>query len=139
MAQRVGTARGHIDHAVAVLHEHLPARHFVEPVDSPEHGRLARARQAHEDRDLALVDGEVGVRCAEHRAGFGQDFGAVGTGIDHLKSARDVFAEDNVDMLEADGVVIFLTPPGLTKSPRWRMIASRTIASPPWIPRGIWQ
>ena len=66
MAQRGGIARGHIDHAVAVLHEHLPARHFVEPVDSPEHGRLARARQAHEDRDLALVDGEARVRCAEH-------------------------------------------------------------------------
>src|SRR6476660_4244925 len=137
MAQRVGIARGHIDHAVAVLHEHLPARHFVEPVDSPEHGRLARARQAHEDRDLALVDDEIGVHCAEHRAGFGQDFGAVGTGIDHLKRAGDVFAEDNVDMLEIDGDAHFLTPAGFTESARSRMIARMTIARPASMPSGM--
>src|SRR5262245_11002881 len=137
MAQRVGVARGHIDHPVVILHQHSPTRHLVEPVDGPEHGRLARARQAHEHRDLALADRQVRVGRAEHRAGFSQNFGPVGAGIDHLESAADVFAEDDVDMLEIDRDAHFLSPTGFTDSTRSRMIARMTMARPASMPSGM--
>ena len=38
-----------------------------------------------------------------------EDLGAVGAAIDHLKRARRVLAEDDVDMLEIDGDAHFLT------------------------------
>ena len=84
------------------------------------------------------MDGVV-IPALERASGkkFGQDFGAVGTGIDHLKSARDVFAEDNVDMLEIDGDAHFLTPAGFTESARSRMMARMTIARPASMPSGM--
>src|SRR5262245_15826618 len=136
MAQRVGIARGHIDHAAAVLHQNLAARHFIESVDGPEHGGLARPRQAHEDRDLALIDSEAGVCRPQHRTGLGQDVGPIGAGIDHLESRRDVLPEDDVDVLEIDSDAHFFTPT-FTESARSRMMARMTRARPASMPSGM--
>ena len=71
-----------VDRAVAVLDQHLAARHHVQPVDGAQQRRLAGARQAHQHRNLALMHGQAGAGAAQHIAGLFEDLGARGAAVD---------------------------------------------------------
>ena len=58
---------------VLAAEQDLPMAGLDQAVEQANQGGLAGARQAHEHKNLALVDGEIGVSDADHHAGLGQD------------------------------------------------------------------
>ncbi len=68
VAQGGGSARRHVDRLAAVMHEDAAAGDAVQAVDRPEHGRLARTRQAHQHADLTAADVEIDLEGAHEGA-----------------------------------------------------------------------
>ena len=81
-----------------VLDQHLAARHPVEAVDGAQDRRFAGARQAHQDADLALADGEIDAGGAKNGAGRGEDFVTRRALVDQRQRLGGVVAEDDVDV-----------------------------------------
>jgi hypothetical protein len=72
LAESFGTDR---EHVLAVDHD-LAGRRVVEPVDHPDQRRLPRARQAHDDEDLAGRDVERDVLDRGYAAGLLEQLGS---------------------------------------------------------------
>ncbi len=79
---------------VGIVDEDAAGGRLDQPVDAAQAGRLARARQAHDDEDLALVDIEADILQADHRAGGLEDVGPVLSGLEQRQRRPGLVAED---------------------------------------------
>ncbi|MNV68903.1 hypothetical protein D3C71_1617790 [compost metagenome] len=72
---------------------------FDQAVEQPHHGRLARPGQAHDDEDLATLDGKACIEHADDVAGLAEDFVLVGALAEHLHGHVRVGTEHLEDVV----------------------------------------
>ena len=102
---------------VLAVDQDAPGGGLDQAVDQPHQGGLARARQAHDDEDLAGLDGEAGVEHADRLAGLrhdvllGKALARQGEGLLRL------VAEDFEDVFDLDGLGHALFPCLATAKP----------------------
>ncbi len=100
-AQRAQIALAQGIDVLAIDHD-APGRGLDQAVEHAHQGGLARARQAHDDEDLAGLDGEVGVEHADGLARALQDLLFAQALLDELECGPGVVPENLEHMIDDD-------------------------------------